>query len=223
MTARLLAVTNTLGGSFGTLKVAIRPVKGDLAKEIARLEGEWKSQPPLWEAKVLLKQAKSIVGAVDQFISDLGTAKALVLECQPLLTAAEQHLHVRRESAQMGADIELLEAYTPELRKAARACGELGVLVADAESWEAIARVSAGRNFRAVAKVVRDYELLKVKAALESFRAQVERLRTAPSAIDADLTQLHGLTEPIVSQALPLLHFRWPEHPADPFTPPELV
>jgi hypothetical protein len=208
---RLTHITHELGAAFGGLKTAIRPIKGDLDVEITRLESLRKQQPPLWESKMLLKGCDAAVSAVSLFLGTLEQARTLRDDLGPLLDLAEQHVEVRRDEATVAADIDGLELYVAQLKRAKRAFTELAGFLTETEQWEAIARVATGRLFRATQRVVQDYELLRIQAALESLKAQVQRLKTAESPVAPDLTRLHGLVEQIVGQPLPLMTITWPE------------
>ena len=219
---RLTHVTHELGSAFGGLKTVIRPIKGDLDAEIARLELLRRQQPPLWEAKMLLKGCDQTITSVGLFLDALAQARTLRDELGPLLDLAERHVQVRRDAASVASDIEDLEIYVGELRRTRRAFGELSTLLTETEQWEAIARVATGRLFRATQRIVQDYELLRINAALASFTAQVARLRTVDSPVAPELSRLHGVAEGIVGQPLPLMTITWPES-NDPFAGPTLA
>jgi hypothetical protein len=129
---------------------------------------------------------------------------------------------VRRDQASVASDIEGLEIYVGQLRRTKQAFGELHNLLAETQNWEAIARVATGRLFRATQRIVQDYELLRINAALASFKAQLARIRTVESPIAPELTRLHGVAESIVGQPLPLMALTWADSNGDPFAGPVL-
>jgi hypothetical protein len=221
MTEQLVAATHRLGKSTGALKLVLRPIRADLAQEIARLELLRTQQAPGWESKQLLGICDRGVAAVVQFIETLTTARALLAECGPLLEGAEQHAQHRRETASMALDIDILETYTDSLTKTKRGWRDLNQVVTESSTWEPIARVAVGRLFRATASVVREADLVRITAELERVRARTAEIRTTPSPVDGDLTRLQALVEHLVGSPLPVPKLTWPAS-TDPFSPPAL-
>jgi len=212
-----------LGRAFGALKQVLRPIKGNLEVEIDRLRLEWKQQAPLWESKMLLKACDQAVSTVIEFLSTLALGVKMRQELGPIIDLAERHVQVRREEAAVMSDIENIDQYMAQLRRARRTWGELATLTTECQNWEAIARVSVGRLFRATQTVVMDYELLRVNAALEVTKATLTKLRTADSPIASDLSRLHGQSVEILGEPLPLLTLTWPASNGDPFAGPTLA
>ena len=221
----LVAMTNALGGASGQVRETLRPLNADtLEKEVERLRIFAAQQPRDWGGPLprLSQLAIQVVTSVEQFIEQVDIAQALRDEIRPLLDETLDHIRIRRAGGiTVLADVERLKDFETEVVKVQRAFTSLDDLLAQAETWVSVARISAARTCEAAGRIIAAESVSDLTIILQQMATKIQTLRSTKSPALAEILEAIRKAEHLNSTHIRLPEIIWQDG-GDMFAPPKL-
>jgi hypothetical protein len=170
----------------------------------------------------LSQLAMIVVDGVQAFLDQFDAACALRDEIRPSFMASVDHIAVRREQGiTVLTDLERVAEYEQQVAKVRRAFAGLESVLAIAESWVTVAKVSAVRTAEAAGRLIVSESVSDLTVTLQHMATKVQVLRSTESPAIDEVLQAIRKAEHLNETHIRIPEIIWPEG-GDMFAPPKL-